>query len=110
MAAHVQIHAGRAKLQVAEGHLVEERRKLRITQTDLALEGIELQPQGSFKQREWRRAGPGLRRAGHGVERWAMAALHLEAAKQFGQPSQIHVGPGVEQSLEQRRDRLLLSV
>src|SRR5271170_7863481 len=92
--AHPQIHAGGAKLQIAQDHLVEKRRQLRVAQADFALERIELQPQRSFKQRERGRARPSLRRAGDGVERWAVAVMELEAAEQFGQTPQIHVGAG----------------
>src|ERR1700683_5747970 len=84
MTAHPQIHAGGAKLQIAQDHLVEKRRQLRVAQADFALERIELQPQRSFKQRERGCARPSLRRAGDGGGRWAVAGRELEAAEKLG--------------------------
>ncbi len=84
---HVIAVTGNAKvdrrgpeLQLAQDHLVEESRQPRIAQPDFAARHIELEPQCRFQQREGRRAGPGLRRTGYGIERRPAMLLAPEAA------------------------------
>src|ERR1051326_435675 len=84
--AHLQIDAGGAKREIAEDHFVAKRRQLRIEQPDFAVERIELQAERGFQEGEGRGAGPGLRRAGHRIERRTVTALAAKAAEQFGQP------------------------
>src|SRR4051794_4917042 len=105
-----QIHAGIAQSQIAQDHLVQERRQMRIAQANLAARDVELDAERCLQQREWRRAGPGLRRAGDRIERRAAPLLAPEAAEQFGQPPQVHVGRRVEQALEDMRHRMLEAV
>jgi hypothetical protein len=71
---------------------------------------IELQAEGSLKEREWRSAGPGLRTACDRIERRPATVLPLKAAKQLGQPTQVHVAGGVEKTFEDALDRPLQSV
>ena len=59
VAANPQVDAGRPEPQVAQQHLIEEFRQMRIAQTDLAARGIEFEAEGGFQQAERRRAGPG---------------------------------------------------
>src|SRR5438874_2609440 len=82
----------------------------RIAQPDFAAGAVEFEPERGFQQRERRRAGPGLRRACHRIERRAAMLLASEAAEQFGQPPQVHVGRGVEQSLEHLLDRMFEAI
>src|SRR6266404_4417132 len=81
MAAHHEIDAGTAKLQIAHDHLVEERRQAWVTQTNFATLSIEFKPERRFEQRERRRACPGLRRAGHGIERRSASPFTPKAAE-----------------------------
>src|SRR3954451_19977182 len=107
MAADAQVHAGLAQAQIAQDHLVQKRRQMRIAQPDLAARHVELDAQRRLQQRERGCARPGLRRAGDRIERRAAPLFAPETAEQFGQPAQVHVGRGVEQSLEDMRDRML---
>src|SRR3569833_1804112 len=68
MAPHPEIDGRSTQLQVAQDDLVEEFGQIGVAQADLAFDGVELQAQRGLKQRKWRRAGPGLRRAGNGKE------------------------------------------
>src|SRR5260370_20273738 len=95
---------------MANDDLVEEGRQARVTQANFAALGVELEPKRRFKQRERRRARPCLRRAGHGIERRSPSPLTAKAAEQLWQPPQIHVGGGVEQGLEQMRDRMFTAI
>ena len=51
VAANPQVDAGRPELQIAQQHLVEEFRQMRIAQTDLAARGVELETQRRFQRR-----------------------------------------------------------
>src|SRR5690348_12255350 len=105
-----QIDAGFAKPQLAQDHLIEERGQFRIAQPDLRPVGIEFEPERSLEQRKRRCARPGLWRAGDRIKSWSPVLLAAKAAEEFGQPSQIHVGRRVEQSLEDMLDRMLQAV
>src|SRR6478672_8204071 len=110
VAAHLEVDARVLEVQVAQHHFVQERRQARIVQPDFVRGGIELQAERGLDQREGRGAGPGLRRAGDGVERRAAAAAALEATEQFRQPAHLHVSGGVEQAFEHPLDRSLEAV
>src|SRR5580704_4552379 len=94
-------------MQVPQDHLVEELRQARAAQAHLFGRRIDLQPEGGLKQAEWGCAGPGLRRAGHGVKRWTSTTRPMKAAKQFGQAMQVQVGSGIEKTIEEAVDRTL---
>src|SRR3569832_707322 len=76
---HLEINGRCAQLQVAQDHLVEEFREMRIYQPDLAFDGVELQSQCGLEQGKRRRAGPSLRRAGYRIKRRAAVLLAPEA-------------------------------
>jgi hypothetical protein len=99
-----EVDAGRAELEILQGHLVEKRRDPRLAQADFTAPRFEFEAEQGLDQRERRRTRPGLRRAGHRVERRSAAALALEAAEEFGQAPQIHIGGGIEQPLEHLLD------
>src|SRR5689334_6864391 len=73
-----EVDARIRQLQIAQDDFVEERRQMRIAQPDLGALGIEFEPERRLQQRERRRAGPGLRRTGHGIERWPAVPLAAE--------------------------------
>src|SRR5918996_4086678 len=62
--------------------------------------GVKAQPETRLQQEQRRRRRPGLRRAGHWIEGWALAALAGEAAEQPWQAPQVDVDRRVEQALE----------
>ena len=110
VAADPQVHARVLQSQLAQDHFVEKGRQARIAQADFTALGIEFEPEGGFKQRERRCAGPGLWRAGDRIKRGAAALLAPEAAEQFGQSPQVHVGRSIEQALEQLLERMFEAV
>src|SRR5204862_1508018 len=59
VAANPQIDAGGREPQIAQQHLVEKFRQVRIAKTDFAARGIEFEAERRFQQAERRRAGPG---------------------------------------------------
>ena len=106
MTADQQVDAGFAQPQVAQHDFIEENGQPWIAQADLRSLGIEFEPKRRFQQRERRGAGPGLRRASDRIKRRPAMALAAEAAEQFRQPPQVHIGRGVEQALEDVLDRM----
>jgi hypothetical protein len=50
MAADLDVRARSPELQVAQRHLVEKCRQSRLAQANLALAGVELQPEGRLDQ------------------------------------------------------------
>src|ERR1700722_450445 len=105
-----KIGARNAQSQIAEHHLVEKGRQARIVQTNFSAIGIEFETERGLEQGEWRRARPGLRRTCNWIERWSTSLFAPEAAEQFGQSAQVHVGCSVKQRLEQKIDRMLEAV
>jgi hypothetical protein len=87
------------KSQVSQEYFVEERGQNWVPKSNFIVALIELQAEGSLKEREWRSAGPGLRTTCDRIERRPATVLPLKAAKQFGQPTQVHVAGGVEKTL-----------
>src|SRR6266481_9944441 len=83
VAADLDVDARTAELQIAQRHLIEERRQPRIAETHFVMSRIEFQSQGCLDQRERGGARPGLRRAGDGIERRPAVALALEAAEEL---------------------------
>ena len=80
-------------MQVAQRHLVEERRQPRIAQSDLVGERDRTRARAqASSSANGVAARPGLRRAGHRIERRPSTALALEAAEQLRQAPQVHVG------------------
>src|SRR5262245_40991616 len=110
MAAKPQVDAGCAELEVAQHHLMQEFRQLRIAQADFAARRVKLQAKGCFQHGECRAARPGLRRAGDRIKHGTALALAPEAAEQFGQPPQIHIARGIEHAVEQVGHRVLQAV
>jgi hypothetical protein len=86
-----QVDIGRADLQIAQGYLVQECRKPRITQSDFLCERIEFESEAGLQKRERRGLGPCLRRARDRVKRWTLTMLTLEAAEQLRQAPKIHI-------------------
>src|SRR5215212_10880880 len=110
MPVDAQIDARLVELQIAQDYPIQELRQTRVDKADLASGGVELQTQRSFDQGEGCRARPGLRRARHRIVRRAAAAASLEAAEQFRQPAELHVGGRVEQTLEYALDGMLEAI
>src|SRR5882724_1315100 len=80
---------------------------MRVAQAYLVRSGLELETERSLNQRERCGAGPGLRRAGNGIQRRAAPAFPLKTAEQFGQATEVHVCRGFEQPLRNLRDRTI---
>ena len=110
MPAQHQVHGRLAKTKVAKRHFLEERRQPRLAQQDFVAVRIEFESEGRLQERKRRARGPGLRRAGDRIKRRPALASALEAAIEFGQPPQVHVGRGIEQALEHTIDRALVAV
>src|SRR6516225_4777224 len=79
---------------------VEEFGEPRPVKADLAPPLVELEPQTRLDEREDGGACPGLGDATDRIEGRCVKPTPREAAKQFGQPPQLHVGGRLEQSLE----------
>src|ERR1700722_5461892 len=105
-----KIGARNAQSQIAEYHLVEEGRQAWVMQANLSAIGIEFETERRLEQGEWRRTRPGLRRTRNWIERRPTSLFAPEAAEQFGQPAQVHVGRSVEERLEHLLDRMLETV
>src|ERR1700690_3685322 len=105
-----KIGARNAQLQIAEHHLVEKGRQARVMQPNFAAVGVEFETERRLKQGERRRTRPGLWRAGDWIKRRPASFLASEAAEQFGQSAQVHVGRRIEQRLEHLLDRMLEAV
>src|SRR5215203_1229267 len=69
VAANPKVDTGGAEPQITQHHFVEKSRQPRVAQADLAAPDVEFQTEGSLQQAERRGTGPGLRRAGDGIER-----------------------------------------
>src|SRR5436305_14939929 len=110
MPADLQVHVRLADLKIAQDHLVEKGRQSRVAQVDLVRSRLELQAERCLNQRERRRAGPGLRCTGNGVERWPAPALALESTKQFRQAPPVHIGCSLEQPARDLRHRTFQAV
>src|SRR3984957_9480113 len=80
---------------------IEKVRQCRAVKTDLLRVAIELEAQTSLQQRQRRSARPGLRGAGHRIERWALAEGAREAAKQFRRPTQVHIARSVKETRQE---------
>src|SRR6267142_331969 len=89
---------------------MEERRQTRVTQANFATLYVKFKPERRFQQRERRCARPCLRRTGHRIERRSAPFFAAKATKQLGKLPQIHVGSGVEQTLEHMFDRMFEAI
>src|ERR1700722_13396992 len=105
-----KIGARNAQSQIAEYHLVEEGRQAWVMQANFSAIGIEFETERRLEQGERRRARPGLRRTCDRIQRRPTSLFAPEAAEQFGQPAQVHVGRSVKQRLEHLLDRMLEAV
>src|SRR5450759_1575543 len=83
VAADPKVDAGRSQFQFSQHHFVEKRRQTRVAQADFAALGVKFEPERRLQQRERRRARPGLRRAGDGIERRAASLFTAKAAEQL---------------------------
>src|SRR6185437_11870369 len=83
------IGAPGARRERADGDLVEKHRQSRLAEADLAGAEVELEAEAGLQQREGRGASPGLRNAGHRVERRAFARRAPRAAEELGKAAQI---------------------
>ena len=87
----------------ADGDPIHKVRQRRATKADLLRLEIELEAQARLQQRQRRCARPGLRRAGHRIERRPLAERAPEAAEQFRGPTQVHIARRV---IETRQEPL----
>src|SRR5215475_4809224 len=110
VAAGDQIDTALTEPQVAQLDLVEERGQARIGEADFAALRVKFEPERGLQEQERGGACPRLRRTSDRIERRTPPAPALEAAEQFGESPQVHIGCGLEQSFEYRFDRGLVSV
>lgn len=92
-----EVELALADAQAAHAEPVEELRQARPAQDHGGRGGVDLDAQAGLEERERRARGPGLRRAGDGVEGRRLAAPALEAAEKLGKPAQMHLRGRVEE-------------
>src|SRR5262245_10067195 len=103
MTMNAKIRDRLAEMQVADRDLLQERRQTWVPQADAAVLWIERQAEHRPHERARCRAGPSLRRARDRIKRRTLPAFALEAAEEFRQAPQVHVGRAIEQALSHLR-------